>query len=78
MRDTLPTWVPALLLGGSLDNLFVRVAFGYVHDFLATARIVLNLADVAILVGLAAPARAYRARITDGVEARVRRHATVP
>jgi lipoprotein signal peptidase len=52
-RGELPTWIPACLLGGSLANLVDRIAFGSVHDFLATPWIVFNLADVAVTAGLA-------------------------
>lgn len=52
-RGELPTWILACLLGGSLANLVDRIAFGSVHDFLATPWIVFNLADVAVAVGLA-------------------------
>lgn len=52
-RGELRTWVPACLLGGATANLIDRIAFGSVHDFLATPWIVFNLADVAVLAGVA-------------------------
>ncbi len=51
-RGSLPTYVPGFLIGGSTANLVDRVATGAVHDFIATPWIVLNLADVAVLVGV--------------------------
>ncbi len=42
-----------LLFGGAVSNLFDRVAFGYVTDFLHISRFpVFNLADVAITAGV--------------------------
>ncbi len=51
-RGELRIWIAACLLGGSLANLVDRIAFGSVHDFLATPWIVFNLADVAVVAGL--------------------------
>ena len=50
-RGELAPWIPALILGGALGNLVDRIAFGSVHDFLATPWVVFNLADVAVLAG---------------------------
>lgn len=52
-RGELAPWIADCLLGGSLANLVDRVAFGSVHDFLATPWIVFNVADVAVVAGLA-------------------------
>jgi lipoprotein signal peptidase len=52
-RGDLPAWVPACLLGGSLANFLDRLAFGSVHDFLATPWVVCNVADLAVLAGVA-------------------------
>jgi signal peptidase II len=49
----LPAWVPGLLIGGAVSNLADRLVFGAVHDFLATPCIVFNLADVAVVAGVA-------------------------
>jgi lipoprotein signal peptidase len=51
-RGTLPAWIPALLIGGGIGNLADRLLFGAVHDWLNLGKIVVNLADVAVLVGL--------------------------
>ena len=48
----LPTWVPALLLGGAISNQIDRIALGSVRDFLVTPVAIVNLADIAITVGL--------------------------
>lgn len=48
----IPAWVPGLLVGGAVSNLVDRIAFGAVHDFLATPWIVLNLADIAVVAGI--------------------------
>lgn len=46
-------WVGPLVLGGALANLADRAVFGAVHDFIATPWVVFNIADVAVLIGLA-------------------------
>ncbi|MGZ4734107.1 MAG: signal peptidase II [Acidimicrobiia bacterium] len=51
-RGELRPWIPACLIGGALANLIDRVAFGSVHDFLATPWVVFNLADMAVVAGL--------------------------
>jgi signal peptidase II len=52
LRGELRAWIPACLIGGALANLADRIAFGSVHDFLATPWVILNLADVAVVAGL--------------------------
>jgi lipoprotein signal peptidase len=47
-RHTFSWWIVPLLVGGAASNLFDRVLFGAVRDFLPTPWIVFNLADVAI------------------------------
>lgn len=47
-------WVPALLIGGAVSNLADRVVFGAVRDFLVTPWAIINLADVAVVIGLVA------------------------
>jgi signal peptidase II len=49
----LPGWVPGLFVGGALGNLFDRILFGAVRDFFIVGSVIVNLADVAIVVGLA-------------------------
>jgi lipoprotein signal peptidase len=48
----LPVWVPGLLIGGAVANLLDRLLFGAVHDWLYLPKVVINLADVAVVVGL--------------------------
>jgi signal peptidase II len=52
VSGALPAWIPALLIGGGLGNLADRILFGAVHDWLNLGKVVVNLADVAVLVGL--------------------------
>jgi lipoprotein signal peptidase len=51
-QGTAPRWVPGLLIGGAVANLLDRLLFGAVHDWLCLANIVINLADVAVMLGL--------------------------
>jgi signal peptidase II len=51
-QGRMPGWVPALLVGGAASNLVDRLAFGAVHDFLATPWVVFNLADLAVAAGV--------------------------
>ena len=46
-------WVAGLVVGGAMSNLIDRAVTGAVHDFLATPWIVFNVADIAVLVGVA-------------------------
>lgn len=48
----IPTWIPGLLIGGSVANLIDRAAFGAVHDFLVVPGAILNLADLAVLAAV--------------------------
>lgn len=51
----IPAWAAGAILGGSAGNVLDRVRSGSVRDFLALGRFaVINLADVAVLVGVAA------------------------
>ena len=49
-----PAWAIGLLLGGAVGNVVDRVLFGSVRDFLIAGPVVINLADVAVLIGVAA------------------------
>ena len=49
----LPAWVPGLLLGGAASNLADRLLFGAVRDFVPTPWVLWNLADLAVVVGIA-------------------------
>jgi lipoprotein signal peptidase len=51
-RSSLPAWIPGLLIGGGVGNLVDRLFFGAVHDWFDLGKVVVNLADVAIFVGL--------------------------
>ena len=51
-RGVLPAWIPGLLIGGGIGNLADRLLFGAVHDWLDLGKVVVNLADLAVLVGL--------------------------
>ena len=53
MRGRLPAWVPGLLLGGAASNLADRLVFGAVRDFVPTPWVLWNLADLAVLLGIA-------------------------
>ena len=52
-RGQVPAWATGLLVGGALSNFADRFVGGSVRDFLATPWVVLNLADVAVIAGLA-------------------------
>ena len=69
LRGELPSWIPVLLVGGALANLIDRAAFGAVHDFLATPWIILNLADIAVVAGLAGLATHHHTRARGSTEA---------
>jgi lipoprotein signal peptidase len=64
---TVPIWVPGLLIGGALGNLADRLLFGAVHDWLNLGKVVINFADLAVLVGIlgygGSLAFAYRRRL---------------
>jgi signal peptidase II len=49
-----PSWAVALILGGAVGNLLDRMLFSAVRDFLPLGHlVVINVADVAIITGLA-------------------------
>jgi signal peptidase II len=71
MGGRLAAWVPGLLLGGAASNLADRLLFGAVRDFLRTPWAVMNLADLAVLLGIAGYAWGHLRRrepTTDHVE----------
>ena len=47
-----PAWAAGLVIGGAVSNLADRLLVGSVRDFLATPWIVLNVADLAVAVGI--------------------------
>jgi len=51
-RGRLPGWIAGLVIGGAAANLLDRAATGAVHDFLATPWVLLNVADIAVFVGV--------------------------
>jgi lipoprotein signal peptidase len=51
-RGVLPAWIPGLLIGGGVGNLADRSLFGAAHDWLDLGIVVVNLADLAVLIGL--------------------------
>ncbi len=52
VRGKVPGWVPGLVIGGAVANLLDRLLFGAVHDWLYLPKATINLADVAVVVGL--------------------------
>jgi lipoprotein signal peptidase len=50
-RKVLP-WVPGLLIGGAIGNLLDRLLFGAVHDWLYLPKVTIDLADIAVLLGV--------------------------
>ena len=51
-RGTVGAGGAGLVLGGALGNIVDRTVVGFVRDFLAVGPVVVNLADVAVLLGL--------------------------
>lgn len=47
-----PAWVFGLTIGGAISNVADRLIYGSVRDFITVGNVALNIADVAILVGL--------------------------
>lgn len=51
-RGKVPPWVAGVTLGGACSNLSDRVVTGAVRDVFAVQRVVLNLADLALVAGV--------------------------
>ena len=51
-RGTVGAGGVGLVLGGALGNIVDRTVVGFVRDFLAVGPVVVNLADIAVLLGL--------------------------
>jgi lipoprotein signal peptidase len=51
-RGEVPPWVAGVTLGGACSNLSDRVVTGAVRDVFAVQRVVLNLADLALVAGV--------------------------
>jgi lipoprotein signal peptidase len=73
-RGILRAWIPGLLIGGGIGNLADRLLFGAVHDWLDLGVVVVNFADLAVLVGVlgccASLVPAYRHRVADWFDVR--------
>jgi lipoprotein signal peptidase len=54
MAFGVPPAIPALIAGGMLGNLVDRVRLGAARDFITTPWAIVNLADLAVAVGLVA------------------------
>ena len=52
IRGNVPSWVASLVIGGAVANLLDRLLFGAVHDWLYLPKTTVNLADIAVLLGL--------------------------
>jgi signal peptidase II len=50
----IPAWVPGVIVGGAASNLMDRLVFGAVRDFIPTPIVIFNVADVAVVCGVAA------------------------
>ena len=73
-RGVMPVWIPGLVIGGGTGNLADRLLFGAVHDWLDIGHVVVNFADLAVLVGVlgygVSLLVAHRHRITDPLDVR--------
>jgi hypothetical protein len=58
-----PSFIPAVIAGGMLGNLVDRARLGAVRDFIATPWAIVNLADIAVVAGIAAFASALLWRL---------------
>ena len=56
-RAAAPPWAVGMALGGAAANTIDRALHAAVQDFIVTGPIVINLADLAVLVGLVALVR---------------------
>jgi lipoprotein signal peptidase len=60
----LPSGGVALALGGAASNLLDRALLGWVRDFLVVGPVVINVADVAVVIGLALIVRRHRGNVS--------------
>lgn len=65
-RGWLPGWVAGAVVGGCLGNLIDRALLGSVRDFFPIGHVVLNVADVAVFLGVAAAAVAHHRHSREG------------
>jgi lipoprotein signal peptidase len=49
-----PAALPGIVAGGMLGNVVDRARYGSVRDFIATPVAIINVADIAVMIGLAA------------------------
>jgi lipoprotein signal peptidase len=54
LSGAIPAWIPGVLAGGAASNLVDRVLRGAIQDWLVTPWAVVNLADLAVVVGIVA------------------------
>ncbi|MEO6713909.1 MAG: signal peptidase II [Mycobacteriales bacterium] len=59
-RGLVPDWAAGLIVGGALSNLLDRALLGSVRDFLAVGPVIVNLADLAVVLGVIAALTAAR------------------
>jgi lipoprotein signal peptidase len=78
LSGRMPAWAVGLLVGGAVSNLLDRVATGVVRDFLATPWVIVNLADLAVLVGLCGVMPAFRPRRSPAPDRGPDRSASAP
>ena len=62
-RLGIPALIPALIAGGVLGNALDRARFGAVRDFIHTPFAIINLADIAVTVGIVTFAIAFGLRL---------------
>jgi signal peptidase II len=63
--------LPALVLGGTLGNVIDRMRLGAVRDFVATPWAIINVADVAVAIGVLGLAFTMMTRLPRMVTQRV-------
>jgi lipoprotein signal peptidase len=59
-RGAAPGWAAGLVVGGGLSNLIDRALLGSVRDFFPIGSVLLNAADLAVVVGLVVVLAAVR------------------
>ena len=62
-RFGISVFLPALVAGGTIGNTLDRIRLGSVRDFLVTPWAIINLADVAVAVGVVGLAIALASRV---------------
>jgi lipoprotein signal peptidase len=73
VRRGMASWIAALLIGGATSNLIDRMLFSSVRDFIEIPGVIINLADMALVVGsLGSIAFQVRTRLLNEPAARGR------